>query len=81
MTADEATRVERRFTEMFEKNPNITIDEVKSNIAMRDYIDSNREISPLRKADDAIVLDNTNLSEREQLEKALKLVQQQMQPA
>lgn len=81
MTADEAVRVERRFAEMFEKNPNITLDEVKSNIAMRDYIDSNREISPLRRADDAIVLDNTHLSEREQLEKALKLVQEQMQLA
>lgn len=81
MTADEATRVERRFTEMYEKNPNITLDEVKSNIAMRDYIDSNREISPLRKADDAMVLDNTNLSEKEQLDLALKMVQSQMQPA
>lgn len=81
MTADEAVRVERRFTEMFDKNPNITIDEVKSNIAMRDYIDSNREISPLRKADDAIVLDNTNLSEKEQLDLAMKMVHTQMQPA
>lgn len=80
MTADEAVRVERRFTEMFDKNPNITIDEVKSNIAMRDYIDSNREISPLRKADDAIVLDNTNLSEKEQLDLAMKMVHTQMQP-
>lgn len=48
MIADEAVRVERRFTEMYEKNPNISLDEVKANIAMRDYIDSNREISPLR---------------------------------
>ena len=71
MIADEAVRVERRFTEMFEKNPNITLDEVKSNIAMRDYIDSNREVSPLRKAEDAIELDNTNLTEKEQLEFAL----------
>ncbi len=81
MTADEAVRVERRYTEMFEKNPNITIDEVKANIAMRDYIDSNREISPLRKADDALVLDNTDLSEKEQLDLAMKMVQSQLQPA
>jgi len=40
---------------------------------MRDYIDSNREISPLRKADDAVVLDNTNLTMEEQLDFALKL--------
>lgn len=81
MTADETVRVERRYTEMFDKNPNITIDEVKANIAMRDYLDSNREISPLRKADDAIVLDNTNLSEKEQLDMALKMVHSQLQPA
>src|ERR687889_59522 len=40
MTADNAVRVERRFQELYEKNPNITIDEVKSNLEMRDYIDS-----------------------------------------
>lgn len=76
MVADEAVRVERRFTEMFDKNPNITLDEVKSNIALRDYIDSNREISPLRKAPDAIELNNTNLTEKEQLDFALKAVRQ-----
>jgi cytidylate kinase len=71
MTADNAVRVERRFKELYEKNPNITIEEVKNNLEMRDYIDSNREISPLRKADDAIELDNTNLTEEQQLQKAL----------
>jgi cytidylate kinase len=76
MTADISVRVERRFKEMFEKNPNITIEEVKSNLEMRDYIDSNREISPLRKADDAISLDNTNLTMEEQLSFALKLVKE-----
>ncbi len=50
MIADGAVRVERRFREMFEKNPNITLDEIKTNIEMRDYIDSHREVSPLRKA-------------------------------
>jgi cytidylate kinase len=74
MTADIMTRVERRFKEMFEKNPNITLDEVKSNLEMRDYIDSNREVSPLRMAEDAILLDNTNLTMEEQLDIALKLV-------
>jgi CMP/dCMP kinase len=71
MTADNAVRVERRFKELYEKNPNITIEEVKYNLEMRDYIDSHREISPLKKADDAIVLDNTNLSQDEQFQKAL----------
>lgn len=74
MVADEAVRVERRFKEMFEKNPNITLDEIKSNIAMRDYMDSHREISPLRKAEDAIELNNTNLTEKEQLDFALRLL-------
>lgn len=71
MTADNAVRVERRFREMYEKNPNVTIEEVKNNLEMRDYIDSHREVSPLKKADDAIVLDNTNLTEDEQFQKAL----------
>lgn len=71
MTADNAVRVERRFKELYEKNPNITIEEVKNNIEMRDYIDSHRAVSPLRKADDAIVLDNTSLTEVEQFQKAL----------
>jgi cytidylate kinase len=74
MTADETVRVERRFREMFNKNPNITLDEIKANIEMRDYIDSHREVSPLRKAADAIELDNTSLSEKEQLDFAIKLV-------
>lgn len=74
MTADISVRVERRFKEMFEKNPNITIDDVKNNLEMRDYIDSNREVSPLRKAEDAIVLDNTNISMDEQLKFALNLL-------
>ena len=71
MTADNAVRVERRFKELYEKNPNITIEEVKNNLEMRDYIDSHRKVSPLRKADDAIVLDNTSLTEEEQFQKAL----------
>ncbi|MFZ1856542.1 MAG: (d)CMP kinase, partial [Chitinophagaceae bacterium] len=73
MTADNAIRVQRRFKELYEKNPNVTIEEVKDNLEMRDYIDSHREVSPLRKAKDAIELDNTNLTEKEQFSKALIL--------
>jgi cytidylate kinase len=72
MTADNAVRVERRFRELYEKNPNISLEEVKNNLEMRDYIDSHREISPLRKASDAIVLDNTNLFPQEQFQLAYK---------
>jgi cytidylate kinase len=78
MIADSSVRVERRFKEMFEKNPNITLEEVKSNIEMRDYMDSHREASPLRKADDAVELDNTFLTEKEQLDFALNLVKKKV---
>jgi len=67
-------RVERRFKELFEKNPNITIEEIKANLEMRDYIDSNREESPLRQAKDAILVDNTNLTAKETEQKVMKLV-------
>ena len=78
MTADNEVRVERRFRELYDKNPAITLDEVKANLEMRDYIDSNREVSPLRAADDAIVLDNTNLSMRQQLEIAMQWVNEKL---
>jgi CMP/dCMP kinase len=78
MTADTSVRVERRFKELYAKNPNISIDEVKSNLEMRDYIDSNRKISPLRKAGDAVEIDNTNMSMEEQLKIALQLTKNKM---
>jgi cytidylate kinase len=71
MTADVDVRVARRYKELVSTNPNITIEEVKANLEARDYADSNREISPLRKADDAIVLDNSLLTPDEQLTLAL----------
>ncbi len=76
LTADNAVRVERRFKELFEKNPNVTIEEIKANLEMRDYIDSNREESPLRKADDAVLLDNTNLTAEETIQKVAKMAKQ-----
>ena len=77
MVADEIVRVERRFKELFEKNPNIIIEEIKTNLEMRDYIDSHREVSPLRKAKDAIELDNTHLTQKQQLDFALQLVKKE----
>jgi len=79
MTADPAIRVERRFKELYAKNPNITLEEVRHNIEMRDYIDSNRDVSPLRKAPDAIVLDNTYLTIDQQLKQALGWVKEKQQ--
>jgi cytidylate kinase len=78
MTADITVRVERRFKELYASNKNITIEEVRDNLEMRDYIDSNRAISPLRKADDAFVLDNTNLSMAQQLKITLDKVHEKL---
>jgi CMP/dCMP kinase len=79
MIADDAVRVERRFKELYEKNPNVTLDEVKANLEMRDYIDSHRKVSPLRQAEDAILLDNTNLTVKEQFNRALKWAQHEIE--
>lgn len=78
MTADNDIRVERRFRELYEKNPNVTIEEVKNNLEMRDYIDSHREASPLRQAEDARVLDNSHLTMKQQLDIALRWVAERM---
>lgn len=75
MTADTAIRVERRFKELYTKNKNITLHEIKENLELRDYIDTNREISPLRKAEDAIILDNSQLNPDEQLRLVMQWVE------
>ena len=74
MTAEPEVRVMRRFKEMYATNPHISIDEVRHNLELRDYIDSTRDESPLRKATDAILLDNSNLTKEEQLTKVCQLV-------
>jgi|SRR5690606_28985850 len=74
LSADADVRVKRRFQELYETNPNISIEEVQRNLELRDYIDSNREESPLTKADDAIELNNSTLSKEEQLEKVMTWV-------
>jgi len=78
VTADAEVRVKRRYKELFEKNPNVTREEVKHNLEMRDHIDSHREISPLRQAEDAVVLDNSHLTMKEQLEMALKWAKERL---
>lgn len=65
--ADEKTRTKRRYEEMKLKTPLISMEEVEQNLRHRDHIDSTREISPLRKAKDAVVLDNSELTMDEQL--------------
>ncbi len=74
MTADPKIRAERRFKEISLKTSDITLEEVFENIAHRDYQDTTRKESPLTRAEDAIILDNTDLTEAEQLEYALEKV-------
>jgi len=71
MTADPKIRAERRYKELFPKNPDITLEDVFENLAHRDYQDTTRAESPLMRADDAIILDNTDLTPDEQLQFAL----------
>ena len=66
VTASVEVRAKRRLDELVAKGENATLEEVKKNIQMRDYIDSTRVESPLRKVDDAVVLDNSNMSIEEQ---------------
>ncbi len=75
MTADPKIRAERRYKELLPKNPDITLEEVFENLAHRDYQDTTRAESPLIRAEDAIILDNTDLTPDEQLQFALDRVE------
>ena len=68
MTADENVRIQRRKLEMESKGTFVSEEEVRKNIHQRDVDDTTRKESPLRKADDALVLDNSNLTREQQLE-------------
>ena len=74
MTADNDVRAQRRFDEMHSKGQYIPFEEVKANLLKRDHEDSTRKENPLTKAEDAVVLDNSDLSREEQLEFILKLL-------
>lgn len=68
MTADVEIRAIRRFKELKDKGEEISLDEIRENVKKRDFIDENRDESPLKKAKDAIILDNTHLNPEEQLD-------------
>jgi len=78
MNSSAETRAQRRFKELIEKGQNVSYEEVLKNVQERDYIDSHREDSPLIIADDAITIDNSNLSKKEQFEQVLQLVNQKL---
>jgi len=79
--ASPEVRVERRYQELAAKDPAITKAEIKANLEMRDHIDSTREFSPLKQADDALVLDNSSLTRDEQLELALSWAKERIESA
>ena len=68
VTADPAIRLERRYQELLQTNPAIQKEEVAANLQQRDLMDSTRAHSPLKQAEDALVLDNTNLDRAQQFE-------------
>jgi cytidylate kinase len=76
ITCDPAVRAQRRFNEMVQKNPAVTLAEIQQNLAERDYIDTHRALDPLIQVDDAVLIDNTNLTPTQQLELALNLVRE-----
>ena len=81
VTASPDIRVQRRFLELSAKSPEITVEEISENLQHRDLIDTTREHSPLKQADDALVLDNSNMSREEQLTIALQWAQARISQA
>jgi cytidylate kinase len=74
MTASVDIRAKRRYNELKEKGININFEEIKRSIIARDIADENRDISPLRRADDAIILDNSRMTVDEQMEWIKKII-------
>lgn len=74
ITADQQVRTKRRYEELIDSGKIVTMREVQQNLEHRDHIDTTREISPLRQAEDAVVIDNTYLTRDEQLEVALSYI-------
>jgi len=80
VTAGLETRAQRRHAELLKKNADVSFQEVLENLQERDRIDTTRAVSPLRQADDAFVIDNTFVSREAQLQLALDLMQQKLNP-
>ncbi len=74
MTASAETRAKRRYLELLERGHELSYEDVLENVTTRDHIDSTRKDSPLLKADDAIEIDNSDLTVDEQIKSILKLV-------
>jgi cytidylate kinase len=74
MTASEEVRAQRRFKELQTKGEKVSFEEVLANIQHRDHVDTTRKESPLKKADDAVIIDNTDLTIEEQVQKILLIL-------
>lgn len=68
VTASAEVRAQRRYLELTAKGDNVNFDDILRNVQERDYIDSHREVAPLRQADDALLLDNSELTREEQMQ-------------
>ncbi|MGC9355335.1 MAG: (d)CMP kinase [Mariniphaga sp.] len=79
MTASPEIRAQRRFQELKEKGLEVNFEEILKNVEDRDTMDSGRDVSPLKKADDAIVLDNSYLTREEQLKWSLEKAKEKME--
>lgn len=78
MTASNEVRTQRRYDELVAKGEQPSVEEVRKNLEHRDYIDTHREEDPLRQADDALVLDNSDLNPDDQFDLALKWVEDRL---
>lgn len=80
VTASAEIRAQRRFDELTAKGDKVSYDEILQNVIERDHMDSTREVSPLKRADDALILDNSNMSRQEQLVWVISKVEERLKP-
>lgn len=78
LTADAEVRAERRFKELKAKGDNVNFEEILKNVKERDYIDSHRKTNPLRQAEDAILINNSNISIDEQAKIVIELIEKKI---
>ncbi|MCX2719964.1 (d)CMP kinase [Lentiprolixibacter aurantiacus] len=76
MTASPDIRAARRYKELLDRGEDVKYEDVLENVRKRDHIDANRAVSPLKKADDAVVVDNSDMGREEQFERLLFLAKQ-----
>ena len=75
LTADPKVRAKRRYNQLISKGQSTTFDEILELINKRDYNDIHRKISPLKKADDAILVDNSNLNQKNTVDKLMEIIE------